>query len=216
MCVCVCVAHCQQGCKHGECVGPDRCKCHPGYAGKACNQGNLTHGSSAADFWGSGVELKVSWYNSRSETSPHLDWTGPDVALMCDWFCSSLDFPSCLRERRHTHSCHACLTCEGVFYLKTPKTHTQTHANTPTAVSKHSSAPPKAAPPAYTHKLLIRGFIMTHILTLNSIWLQTHTHMFAVPFLWGHSLTECIPQLKPDVTVSSSGRKGRRFLIIKV
>ncbi|XP_056224869.1 nephronectin-like isoform X2 [Seriola aureovittata] len=31
-------AHCQQGCKHGECVGPDRCKCHPGYTGKACNQ----------------------------------------------------------------------------------------------------------------------------------------------------------------------------------
>uniref|UniRef100_A0A3Q3WYU5 Nephronectin a n=1 Tax=Mola mola TaxID=94237 RepID=A0A3Q3WYU5_MOLML len=33
-----CQAHCQQGCKHGECVGPDRCKCHPGYTGKACNQ----------------------------------------------------------------------------------------------------------------------------------------------------------------------------------
>ncbi|XP_022616625.1 nephronectin-like [Seriola dumerili] len=33
-----CRPHCQQGCKHGECVGPDRCKCHPGYTGKACNQ----------------------------------------------------------------------------------------------------------------------------------------------------------------------------------
>ncbi|XP_041842132.1 nephronectin-like isoform X2 [Melanotaenia boesemani] len=33
-----CQPHCQQGCKHGECVGPDRCKCHPGYTGKACNQ----------------------------------------------------------------------------------------------------------------------------------------------------------------------------------
>ncbi|XP_072232570.1 nephronectin [Leuresthes tenuis] len=33
-----CQPHCQQGCKHGQCVGPDRCKCHPGYAGKACNQ----------------------------------------------------------------------------------------------------------------------------------------------------------------------------------
>ncbi|KAF7650150.1 hypothetical protein LDENG_00130450 [Lucifuga dentata] len=32
-----CQPHCQQGCKHGECVGPDRCKCHPGYTGKACN-----------------------------------------------------------------------------------------------------------------------------------------------------------------------------------
>ncbi|KAG7215169.1 hypothetical protein INR49_009453 [Caranx melampygus] len=33
-----CQPHCQQGCKHGECVGADRCKCHPGYSGKACNQ----------------------------------------------------------------------------------------------------------------------------------------------------------------------------------
>ncbi|XP_019215851.1 nephronectin isoform X3 [Oreochromis niloticus] len=33
-----CEPHCQQGCKHGECVRPDQCKCHPGYTGKACNQ----------------------------------------------------------------------------------------------------------------------------------------------------------------------------------
>ncbi|KAM4714380.1 nephronectin isoform 2-T3 [Anableps anableps] len=33
-----CQPDCQQGCKHGDCVGPDRCKCHPGYTGKACNQ----------------------------------------------------------------------------------------------------------------------------------------------------------------------------------
>uniref|UniRef100_A0A3Q1GGI1 Nephronectin a n=1 Tax=Acanthochromis polyacanthus TaxID=80966 RepID=A0A3Q1GGI1_9TELE len=32
-----CQPDCQQGCKHGDCVGPDRCKCHPGYTGKACN-----------------------------------------------------------------------------------------------------------------------------------------------------------------------------------
>ncbi|KAJ4945010.1 hypothetical protein JOQ06_013549 [Pogonophryne albipinna] len=33
-----CQPHCEQGCKHGVCVGPDQCKCHPGYTGKACNQ----------------------------------------------------------------------------------------------------------------------------------------------------------------------------------
>ncbi|XP_054863372.1 nephronectin isoform X2 [Amphiprion ocellaris] len=32
-----CQPDCQQGCKHGDCVGPDRCKCRPGYTGKACN-----------------------------------------------------------------------------------------------------------------------------------------------------------------------------------
>ncbi|XP_058266830.1 nephronectin isoform X2 [Hemibagrus wyckioides] len=29
---------CELGCKHGECVGPDQCRCHKGYTGKTCNQ----------------------------------------------------------------------------------------------------------------------------------------------------------------------------------
>ncbi|XP_016405110.1 cell wall integrity and stress response component 4 [Sinocyclocheilus rhinocerous] len=29
---------CESGCKHGECVGPDQCHCHPGFTGKTCNQ----------------------------------------------------------------------------------------------------------------------------------------------------------------------------------
>ncbi|KAG9344133.1 hypothetical protein JZ751_012615 [Albula glossodonta] len=31
-------AVCQNGCKHGECVGPNKCKCFPGFTGKTCNQ----------------------------------------------------------------------------------------------------------------------------------------------------------------------------------
>uniref|UniRef100_A0A3P9HSZ3 EGF-like-domain, multiple 6 n=1 Tax=Oryzias latipes TaxID=8090 RepID=A0A3P9HSZ3_ORYLA len=34
----LCEAHCEHGCKHGECVGPNKCKCFPGYTGKTCNQ----------------------------------------------------------------------------------------------------------------------------------------------------------------------------------
>lgn len=33
-----CQPMCQHGCKHGDCVGPSKCKCHPGYTGKTCNQ----------------------------------------------------------------------------------------------------------------------------------------------------------------------------------
>ncbi|KAG5833186.1 hypothetical protein ANANG_G00273200 [Anguilla anguilla] len=29
---------CEHGCKHGECVGPNRCRCFPGYTGKTCSQ----------------------------------------------------------------------------------------------------------------------------------------------------------------------------------
>ncbi|TKS67127.1 Epidermal growth factor-like protein 6 [Collichthys lucidus] len=34
----LCEAQCEHGCKHGECVGPNKCKCFPGYTGKTCNQ----------------------------------------------------------------------------------------------------------------------------------------------------------------------------------
>uniref|UniRef100_A0A3P9NI02 Nephronectin a n=1 Tax=Poecilia reticulata TaxID=8081 RepID=A0A3P9NI02_POERE len=33
-----CQPVCQPSCKHGECVGPNKCKCHPGFTGKTCNQ----------------------------------------------------------------------------------------------------------------------------------------------------------------------------------
>uniref|UniRef100_A0A8D0G8W2 EGF like domain multiple 6 n=1 Tax=Sphenodon punctatus TaxID=8508 RepID=A0A8D0G8W2_SPHPU len=33
-----CEATCELGCKYGECVGPNKCKCFPGFTGKTCNQ----------------------------------------------------------------------------------------------------------------------------------------------------------------------------------
>ncbi|GAA6071627.1 epidermal growth factor-like protein 6, partial [Tachysurus ichikawai] len=33
-----CEAQCEFGCKHGECVGPNKCTCFPGYTGKTCSQ----------------------------------------------------------------------------------------------------------------------------------------------------------------------------------
>ncbi|XP_029352105.1 nephronectin a isoform X2 [Echeneis naucrates] len=36
-------AVCQPGCKHGNCVGPNKCKCQPGFTGKTCNQEELDY-----------------------------------------------------------------------------------------------------------------------------------------------------------------------------
>ncbi|XP_025891118.1 epidermal growth factor-like protein 6 [Nothoprocta perdicaria] len=33
-----CEAVCRHGCKYGECVGPNKCKCFPGFTGKTCSQ----------------------------------------------------------------------------------------------------------------------------------------------------------------------------------
>ncbi|XP_063314451.1 nephronectin isoform X2 [Pelobates fuscus] len=33
-----CQPLCQPACKHGDCVGPNKCKCHAGFTGKTCNQ----------------------------------------------------------------------------------------------------------------------------------------------------------------------------------
>uniref|UniRef100_A0A667Y7F0 Nephronectin a n=1 Tax=Myripristis murdjan TaxID=586833 RepID=A0A667Y7F0_9TELE len=41
-----CQPVCQPGCKHGDCVGPNKCKCHPGFTGKTCNQGKLSPGKA--------------------------------------------------------------------------------------------------------------------------------------------------------------------------
>ncbi|XP_053563560.1 epidermal growth factor-like protein 6 [Bombina bombina] len=32
-----CEAVCEQGCKHGECLGANKCKCFPGFTGKSCS-----------------------------------------------------------------------------------------------------------------------------------------------------------------------------------
>lgn len=70
------------------------------------------------------------------------------------------------------HSCHVCLTCKGVFYLKTPKT----HKHTLTTVSNL-----RPTPPTHSVNVLIRGFIMTHILTIKQ-------HLETPPETLSHSV----------------------------
>ncbi|XP_050633179.1 epidermal growth factor-like protein 6 isoform X3 [Macaca thibetana thibetana] len=38
----VCEATCESGCKFGECMGPNKCRCFPGYTGKTCSQDSRT------------------------------------------------------------------------------------------------------------------------------------------------------------------------------
>lgn len=48
-------AQCEYGCKHGDCVGPNKCKCFPGYTGKTCNQGGYLR--SVKNVWKTRVKL---------------------------------------------------------------------------------------------------------------------------------------------------------------
>ncbi|XP_045578843.1 nephronectin isoform X9 [Salmo salar] len=45
-----CQPLCQHGCKHGDCVGPSKCKCHPGFTGKTCNQDTRTCGMANCQY----------------------------------------------------------------------------------------------------------------------------------------------------------------------
>ena len=160
--MCVCVAHCQQGCKHGECVGPDRCKCHPGYTGKACNQGNPVCVCVCVRVCVKTPQLSVA--SHRFDFPSCLwDWTR-DTFLSCLFDLQRRVLPE---DPQNTHTC----------------THTHTHTHTHTAASKLRTK--RRTPPTNTHthtvNLLIRGYILSHILTIKQHlalnWVFTHSVM---------------------------------------
>ncbi|KAM3831331.1 nephronectin isoform 1-T1 [Vipera latastei] len=61
-------AVCQPGCKHGECVGPNKCKCHPGYTGKICNQ--AAHLFATSQNWSS----EPPFFTTAEDHSTYLPW----------------------------------------------------------------------------------------------------------------------------------------------
>lgn len=59
-------AQCDHGCKHGECVGPNKCKCFPGYTGKTCSQGESSR--SVERVW----KIQVNPSTARSDFQPKI------------------------------------------------------------------------------------------------------------------------------------------------
>ncbi|XP_063165881.1 nephronectin isoform X2 [Candoia aspera] len=63
-----CQPVCQPGCKHGECVGPNKCKCHSGYTGKMCNQ--AAHLFATSHHWSS----EPPFFITAEDHATNLPW----------------------------------------------------------------------------------------------------------------------------------------------
>eukprot|EP00063_Salmo_salar_P090237 XP_014065072.1 PREDICTED: nephronectin-like [Salmo salar] len=93
-------ALCQHGCKHGDCVGPSKCKCHPGFTGKTCNQDTRTCGMANCQY---GCEVLKGEVRCQCP-SPGLQ-LAPDGRTCVGMFCSSVKYISThTHKRTHKHT----------------------------------------------------------------------------------------------------------------
>uniref|UniRef100_A0A669PMI1 EGF like domain multiple 6 n=1 Tax=Phasianus colchicus TaxID=9054 RepID=A0A669PMI1_PHACC len=101
-----CEAICRHGCKYGECVGPNKCKCFPGFTGKTCNQ----------DLNECGLKPRPCEHRCMNTHGSYKCYCLNGYMLMPDGTCANID--ECSTGRAVCSFNRRCVNTFGSYYCK--------------------------------------------------------------------------------------------------
>ncbi|KAM9566026.1 epidermal growth factor-like protein 6 isoform 4-T4 [Guaruba guarouba] len=102
-----CEAICGHGCKYGECMGPNKCKCFLGFTGKTCNQ----------DLNECGLKPRPCEHRCMNTHGSYKCYCLNGYMLMPDGTCANIDECSSTGKAVCSHN-RRCINTFGSYYCK--------------------------------------------------------------------------------------------------